>query len=143
MYTTLVVVADSGRARIYGLEKKGKPMLELADLIHAEARLHARELVSDRPGRTFDSRGSGRHAKEASSPLKEQEATKFAQQISAYIDTERNKHNFNNLVLVAPPEFLGILRKALSRESGKLISRQIDKNLVLRKEAAVREYLAA
>ena len=143
MFRTLVVVADSGKARIYGLEMKGKPMHELADLLHVEARIHENKLVSDRPGRTFDSRGSARHAKEASSSLKVQEAIKFAQQISAYIDAERIKHNFNDLVLVAPPEFLGILRKTLGREAGKLVSREIDKNLVLRQESAVRGYLSA
>ena len=142
MYNTLVVVADSGRARIYGLEKKGKPMQELADLVHTESRMRGRELDSDRPGRTIDSKGSRRHAKEPGTSVKVQEATKFAQQISDFIDAERTKNNFADLVLIAAPEFLGILRKSLGREAGKLVRREIDKNLVVRSESVVREYLA-
>ena len=143
MYTTLVVVADSGRARVYGMEKKGKPMLELADLLHSEARMREHEIVSDRAGRAFDSRGSGRHAMEQSSPFRVQEATKFAQQVCAFIDTEMNKHNFTDLVLIAAPEFLGIMRKTLSKEAGKLVSREIDKDLVAKRESVIRKYLFA
>ena len=143
MSLTLVVVADSGRARVYGMENKGKPMVELADFIHTEARLRAHELLSDRQGRTFDSKGSTRHAKETRNPIKLQQATKFAQEISAYIETERKKNKFSNLVLVAAPGFLGILRKALGRESGKLITRQINKDLVLMQEDVIRDHLAA
>jgi len=141
MYNSLVVVADSGRARVYGLEKKGKPLLELADLVHAEARMRGRELKSDRPGRTIDSKGSRRHAKEVATTIKVQEAMKFAQQVSAYIEAERKKNDFSNLVLIAAPEFLGILRKTLGKETGKLISREIDKDLVLKPESVIRKYL--
>jgi protein required for attachment to host cells len=143
MYPTLVVVADSGRARFYALENKGKPMVELADYIHTEARMRANELISDRQGRTFDSKGSARHAKESHRPIKVQQATKFAHQVSAYIDAEQKKNKFSNLLLVAAPGFLGILRKALSRETSKLVTREIDKDLVLMKEDVIREHLAA
>ena len=143
MSQTLVVVADSGRARLYALENKGKPMVEVADFIHTAARMRANELISDRKGRTFDSKGTGRHPKEYPSPIKVQQAQKFAREISAYIETERKKNKISNLVLVAAPGFLGILRKALGKESGKLISRQINKDLVLMQEDVIREHLAA
>lgn len=143
MTQTLVVVADSGRARFYTLENKGKPMVEVADLIHAEARMRANELISDRKGRTFDSKGSARHAKEYRNPIKVQHAQKFAREICAYIEAERKKNKFTNLALVAAPGFLGILRKTLGPESGKLITREIDKDLVLMQEDVIREHLAA
>lgn len=142
MVNTLVVVADSGRARIYRLGKKGLPMEELADLVHTPARMKGRELISDRPGRTIDSKGRGRHAKEDSTSLKTREATKFAKQITAYIERARNDLAFTELALVAAPEFLGILRSNLGAISAKLVSREIDKDLVLKSEAEVRAYLA-
>lgn len=141
MYNILVVVADCAKARLYGLEKKGKPMVELADLVHTEARLRQHKIISDRPGRTFDSKGSGRHAKELSSPFKLQEATRFAQQICAYIDAERNKHKFSGIVLIAAPEFLGVLRKNLGKECTKLVTHEVDKDLVLKRESVIRKYL--
>jgi protein required for attachment to host cells len=142
MYQTLVVVADSGRARFYAMKNKGTPLVELADYVHTETRLHASELITDRQGRTFDSKGFARHAKESRSPVRVQQAKKFARQISANIEAERKKNKFAELLLVAAPEFLGMLRKALSRESGKLVTRQIDKDLVLMKEDVIRGHLA-
>jgi protein required for attachment to host cells len=141
MYQTLVVVADSGRARFYAMENKGTPLVELADYVHTETKLHTSELVSDRQGRTFDSKGSARHAKESRSPVRVQQAKKFAHQISANIEAQRKKNKFTKLFLIAAPEFLGMLRKALSRESGKLVTREIDKDLVLMKEDVIREHL--
>jgi Protein required for attachment to host cells len=141
MFDALVVVAESSRAIVYAMENKGRPMRELVDMIHSESRLHEQELISDRPGRTFDSKGFGRHAKETGIHAKEQEAIKFASRITDYIESERNKHNFNCLVLIATPDFLGLLRKSLSKEAHKLIAKEIDKNLVLMDEASIREYL--
>lgn len=141
MYQALVVVADSGRARFFALVNKGTPMVELADYVHTESRLRANELFSDRQGRTFDSKGYGRHAKENRNPIKVQQAMKFARQISAGIEAERKKNKFSKLLLVAAPGFLGLLRKALGRESGKLVTRQIDKDLVLMEEDVIRKHL--
>jgi len=143
MYQALVVVADSSRARFYAMENKNTPMTELADYIHSETRLRANKLISDRQGRTFDCKGAARHAKEMRNPVKVQQAIKFARQISAFIEAERKKNKFSKLLLVAAPEFLGILRKSLKRESGKLLTRQIDKDLVLMTEKVIRKHLAA
>jgi len=43
--------------------------------------------------------------------------------------------------LIAAPDFLGLLRKNLTREARKSIAKEIDKNLVLVDEVSIREYL--
>ena len=64
MWKTWVVVAESSRAKIYGMKNLRTPLVELDDLIHPEGRLHARDLTSSRPGRAYDISGRGRHAME-------------------------------------------------------------------------------
>jgi len=43
--------------------------------------------------------------------------------------------------LIAPPAFLGMLRKNLSDNTRQTISREIKKNLVRENEEAIRQYL--
>jgi protein required for attachment to host cells len=72
---------------------------------------------------------------------KEQEAHGFAKDLAHRLDSARNKGKFKNLVLVAPPSFLGLLRDNLSKEVMAMVSNQVDKNLVQKPAEAVREYL--
>lgn len=86
MSATWVVVAENNRARIFAMNNKKASLQELADLVHPEGRARGRELSSDRQGRTFDSKGRGRHAKEANVNVRQQEAINFAKKIAKYID---------------------------------------------------------
>ncbi|NIQ13732.1 MAG: host attachment protein, partial [Candidatus Dadabacteria bacterium] len=85
---------ENSRARIFALDNISSPLQELADMQHTESRLHERDLTSDRPGRTFDSRGAGRHAKEPEISTKKHEAVNFAKCIADYINTESETGKF-------------------------------------------------
>lgn len=127
---TWVVVAEAGRARIFRQEHPGADLEELEDLLNPEARARERELTSDDHGRTFDSRGAGRHAKEPKVSAKKQGEQEFANEICRLVEEARNAKEFDRLILVAAPEFLGLLRKNLSRDADRLTTREIQKNLV-------------
>jgi protein required for attachment to host cells len=45
------------------------------------------------------------------------------------------------VVLVAPPDFLGLLRDALSEKSRRMVELEIDKNLVKLSAAEIRAHL--
>ncbi len=49
MKTTLIVVADQSRARIFKTETPVAPLIEKETLTHTEGRLHDRDLTSDLP----------------------------------------------------------------------------------------------
>ena len=136
-----VVAADNSRARIFSMQSKGAPLDEIEDLLHPEGRAHARDLKSDRPGRTYDSLGKGRHAKEPHSDIKKQEEMKFADRIADFLESARLREDFDRLVLVAAPGFLGMLRKQLSAAARQLVTQEIRKNLVNKKDAEIRHYL--
>jgi protein required for attachment to host cells len=141
MATKWVVAAESSRARIFTFHQAGLAMEELEALTHPASRAHERELISDRPGRSFDSVGSGRHAMEEEVSLKQQEAIVFAREISDRLELARTRGEFDELTLVAAPAFLGLLRENLSVATHKLIVRTIDKNLVQHSEAEIRAHL--
>jgi hypothetical protein len=61
--TLWVLVADAARARLFQVEQ---PQQVLSAALGQEligSNLRSREIASDRPGRTFDSGGEGRHAR--------------------------------------------------------------------------------
>ena len=46
-----------------------------------------------------------------------------------YLDRARIDHTYDQLVLVAPPRFLGALRKELHKEVEKLVADELPKDL--------------
>jgi len=129
MPKTWVVVAHRGGARLFENKGPGKGLDLLQDIDHPEGRLKNREIKSDKPGRSYDSKGSGRHAYEKEQEPTAHVAEQFAKQLSGILDDGRTRQAYGRLVLVAEPRFLGNLRSALSRETASMISATIDKDL--------------
>ena len=136
-----IVVAESSRARIFTMEGALAPLRELEGLSHPEARLPGRELKSDRSARVFRGRGQENHPGEPNVEPKQQEAIQFARQISERLEQARTKGELEELVLIAPPAFLGLLRQNLSAATEKHLVKSIDKNLVQMSEREIREYV--
>lgn len=127
MTTTWVVIADAARARIVLSEGRNKPFRDIEQLVHGESRLRDTDRISDRPGRSFDSHGEGRHAMEPGTDPADQEAIRFAADIANHLRQARTGNEFDALVLVAPPRFLGLLRKAMDPGSRERVRAEIHK----------------
>lgn len=125
-----VVVASSTVARLFATEAPTGQLEEMEEMVHTEGRLHEQKLVSDLPGRTFDSTGAGRHAKAPGVAPKEQEAVNFAIQVAGRLEAGRTEERFDGLVLVAAPHFLGLLRERLGPPTRDRVILELDKNLV-------------
>lgn len=141
MARTWVVVADSSRARILQADKPLGPLEEVEMLDHPQARMHDQALTTDLPGRAFDSAGSGRHAMEQHELPKHQEAVVFARELADRLEQACRQGTCARLVIAAAPAFLGLLRKQLNGGTVKLISAEIDKNLVGLDPVKIRELL--
>lgn len=124
-----ILVANQREARIYTRDSVRGPLEEIRRYENAEGDEYERDLVSDRPGRSFDSAGQGRHAMEPQVDAREQEAIRFAREIADGIETGRNDGEIARLVLIAAPAFLGRLRLSLSDSAARLVSDEIAKNL--------------
>lgn len=132
-----VVVADRARGRIFLATTPKGPLTEIEDLVHPEARAHERDLTTDRPGR-----GPGSHrAMGTANKAHEHEATNFARELSARLEAGRVNSDFAKLVLVAAPDFLGLLRKCLNPNLEKLVAREITKNLTQLVAQEIRAHL--
>jgi protein required for attachment to host cells len=141
MQRTWVVVADSARARIFQAKSPVGPLIELDDQVHPESRLRALDINADRPGRTHDSAGRGRHAMESEVSPREQDAREFARELADRLDKARAEGLFGNLVLVAAPAFLGLLREALPKQTRERVTFELDKYLVTHSPADIRAHL--
>lgn len=110
-----VVVADESRAIIYARASRSGPLEEVCALINEAARLKTGELLSDKGGRSFDSKGKGRHtmSNERVDP-KKHEAQMFAKAISDRIARVMHDGSCRGFALVAAPQFLGVLRDAIA-----------------------------
>lgn len=144
-----VVVADQSEARFYDLDTQGAGMRLVGRVTDAAAHLHDRDMVSDKPGRVFDHaplqpgrRGAvGHHGTGGERSPRKHEAQVFARGIVSGLEEGRLAGDFDGLVLVASPEFLGMLREVLPKNLERLIVAQVHKNLVHHPDAAIKDHL--
>jgi protein required for attachment to host cells len=133
-----VVVADQSEARYYDLESPANSLRLIRKTMHPQAHMRDRDLVSDRPGRVFDHanlsggrRGSvAHHATGGERSPRKIEALKFARQIAEELDTERRHGDYDRLVVVSGPNFLGLLRANMPKMLQAAVALEIAKDLV-------------
>ena len=165
MSRTWIIVADSSRARILtpadeepkeldeiihyvgragyaGTEKTSAPKFhELADLVHPISQLKPQELETDRSGRvkgpganeTYDSR----HV-----DYDHQRAGEMARELVDFLVRARQKDEFDGLILVAPPKFLGVLRAQLPNSLQDLVVGEIDREYTLLSAQKIEQLLS-
>ncbi|MBK1735752.1 hypothetical protein CKO15_10775 [Halorhodospira abdelmalekii] len=143
MATVWVVAADAARARLFSsAQRTGKSLEELATWVNPELRVPSRELTTDRPGRTFDSTGEGRHALADPTDVKEVESERFARELVKRLEQAYHEHKFAHLVIAAAPHFLGLIRQQLPRTLRAAISVEIDKDIChLERPEQIRSHL--
>jgi protein required for attachment to host cells len=141
MTYTWVVVADSTGARIFGAESASSGLSEVETLAHPEGRMHDRDITTDLPGRSFDSKGNARHVMEPPTDPKHELAIEFARTIARHLDAGRVKRDYEQLVIVAAPAFLGLLREQLNNHCRKLVAFELNKSLVHQTPEEIRSHL--
>lgn len=124
----LVVVADSEGGRFFRVEAGSALVPVLGGEIAGDVQ-PSREINADRPGRSFDRSGSGRHAMEPRTDPKRFAKAGLAHEIAQLLDAERKKNAFDALVVVAPPQFLGDLRSTMPKPVRDLIVAEVNKDL--------------
>ncbi|MBY6190320.1 host attachment protein [Microbulbifer agarilyticus] len=123
-----VLVANHTHARLFEAEKRAGTLNEIETLVYPEGRMKGHELLSDAPGRTFDSRGDGRHAMEGPN-VRKQGAKRFAKDIAHTLEKGRQQGRFDRLYIVAEPSMAGNLRLSMSSPCLASIAGEARKNL--------------
>jgi protein required for attachment to host cells len=126
---TWVLVADGGRARILATPRAAGDgnYVQLAAYDNSEA-LEAQP-STDRPGRSFESANTTRHAVAEYSELNKQPKLEFADYLADIVNQGAQNDDFSRLMLVAPPTLLGRLREALSDQARDRLVGSLDKDL--------------
>jgi len=142
MKTTMIVVADSSRARIFAWDPDDHSKLqEIEDIAHPEARLHERDMTSDLPGKRSGAAGAGGHAYDRKESAKKHLQHDFAKSVSSHLDGERKANKLSKLLLIVAPEFLGELRSQFSNELSKMIVFELPKNLAAHDVTDIKKHI--
>ena len=122
--------SEAGFARVGGL-----------DNIDEHEKAH--ELGSDRPGRSFDSAGAGRHMMEPRTDPHLRAKLAFAEQVAESVNAGAGQDTFSRFVVVAPPKIAAAIRRALSGEAASRLAAEHHADLVKLPEAELRDRLSA
>lgn len=138
---TWILVADSARARLFSLSAGATSLEEIGDFINAAARTPGHELEHAQPARVHDRFGSNRHAIDARTPPRTKAAAQFAEVLKAALERGQAELRFHDLVLVAPPRFLGVLNSTLGPRLCERVLLRVAKNLTRRPASEIAEAL--
>lgn len=128
MRTWIVVVNRSG-AKIFGFNNRRDSDVEfLTQLENPRGRLRARDINADKPGHFAAIHSYGSNLTQPQSPTA-RVAQEFAKRLALYLDEAYQHHAFEELVLIAEPQFLGRLRAVLSKDLRRAITHEIAKDL--------------
>jgi protein required for attachment to host cells len=141
-----VIVADQSEARHYELTDS---LRFLRKTLHPEAHLKDHDLVSDRPGRVYAhaNLGGGRrggvahHATGGERTPRKVEAERFAHDIVKDLDADRLHRQFDRLVVVSGPDFLGLLRANMPKGLQAAVLLEVEKDLVHSTDEVIRQHI--
>lgn len=139
---TYILVADGARARLYANHGVGKGLQPVSGATHkADLHHHDRDILTDKPGRAFNSVSSGRSAMEPPTEWHRFEKHKFAREMAKVLDAAAANKAFDRLILVAPPATLGDLRTELSDATRKMVTAELPKDLTRHAEQDLPQHL--
>lgn len=147
--TTWVVVAQKAGARF--MEHKsgyGRHLVMVRELEHPDGRKRNHEIDSDRPGQASSGgsgspagRGTMRRSMNHEETAHEHQVKQFANTIATELSKLRASGAFDQLLLVAEPGFLGLLRDALDKPTSAVVIDSVPKNLSIERPNEVAEHL--
>lgn len=102
-----------------------------AELVLRSESRNLRDIMSDKPGRSFSSAGGGRRsAMEYSSDPLVEDQREFIRQVMDLLESHRRAGDFDKLAVFAEHDMLGHLRKMMPRTLADLVIREVPKNLL-------------
>lgn len=124
------LVLNGARCRILrGISGKGEDAP--AELVLRSESRNLRDIMSDKPGRSFMPAAGGRRSamEYGSDPLAEDQR-EFIRQIIALLESHRRAGDFDKLAVFAEHDMLGHLRQMMPPTLADLVIREVPKNLV-------------
>ena len=114
---TWVLVADAAKARLFELPQKDANLIEIACYTHPDSRTPGHHPLHGRLPRAQESNSPARHAIEPRTTLRAKHLAEFADVLSDIVRRGRLEGRYDELVLIAPPRFLGALHKRMDPQT--------------------------
>jgi len=162
MPTTWIIAANAGRVRFFAETDSKEALQELEDMVSPAAQLRTVDTETDTLSPTAASgtrhniggnEGAGMaHNAKAGAPNKlyqpaqtpdQHAADLFAKDVAEYLLKAHNEGRYQQLVLAASPEFLGVLRTKLNPAVQGLIKTEVNKDYTHSSAQQLREQLQA
>jgi protein required for attachment to host cells len=126
--TVWLAIADGEHARFVSADANNALHTQHS-LDSISAHQESRDLGTDRPGRSFESGTTGRHAFTPRHDPHELEKAKFAHLVARQLEADAGEGKFDDLVLVAPAHVLAEIRDALDVETAARVVGTLAKDL--------------
>lgn len=139
-----IVLANASHARVWAQRRPGEALALVREFFWPESAQKGKELVTDRPGRTeggYPAPTQARVARKSRGVMVLQEHAahtdphhvqwaKFAHELARFLDLERARCSFRELVLALPPKMLGMVRGGLSEAARRRVSLAVSEDIV-------------
>ncbi len=126
-YPIWFCVADATRARIVALATPHGQFAQIKVIEQGEGYEHGRY---EPPGRNQESATTARHSfTDAETPAR-REKRDFAKEVAAHLNQAAQNGEFGQLVLAAPPKFLGDLRDGLTPKVRQIVLTEVHKDFI-------------
>jgi len=150
MAATWIVSANASRARFFSREHPAERPEEINDMVNTAARLRTAETEKD----DLDLRSASKSAHSVGAPRPqsgyepnqtpdEHQAELFARNVAGFLLQARQEGRFQQLILIASPEFLGVLRKQLDPQVASAVTLEINKDYTQFRSDQLRDQIAA
>jgi protein required for attachment to host cells len=127
--TIWILIADGAQARVLEYQGPGGGLALVEGMVFSQEPLDNKDIMSDRPGRSFSSAGTGRSAMAyPTDPVQHREAA-FMAEMADMLEAALQEGAYDELILAAAPRALGDLRKALPASVQKCVTAELDKDL--------------
>ena len=128
MSVTWVLVANASAACLYINEGPRKGLRKIRDFSHARSRAKVSELISDQPGSGRSAGHLRRASYQPANDPKQLEADRFAGELNEALETGRKQRDYQRLILVAAPQFMGRLKRRFGAPLQRLVTDSFEKD---------------
>ena len=137
---TCIVACSASDARLWRSTSRYGDWDLISTMSDPAANKSEAEFASDRPGRSFNSVGAGRHSMSTSETGQQHEMQVFARRVADYLNRSVASGKFAHIVLIGAPKFLGCLRAGLSDAARRAVVMEAAKNLSDFDTEAIKHY---
>ncbi len=126
---TWILIADGAQAKVFEHQGPGKGLKAVSEVKFEQDPLQAREIMADKPGRSFSSVGHGRSAMEYTTDPVAVRERRFVENVAEELDRHEQQGAFDRLIIAAAPTALGDIRPALSKKLQDRVMAELPKDL--------------